>query len=290
MSKELDISKLLDEEIKKASNYFFPPEEQDSVLDKVKLVKAIADEVNSRIRGKHGASIVFSGLLGLFDELSVEPFWANQIFYKIHSKLKSEQRKSKPEEELFDGYKGLLFELRLMAVSYIKKQIHIESKDDDLPKKLKLIRKTLAGIVSHEDLFKREALAEVQKEIENEIALKKEEINHRKLLEIAAENKIEENNVIKKHKDITLDRAVLAMSYLLDELNVKCPLSKKKEFIAFLTPFSPNTIKTKLENLHEKQDKNFVEYEKDLDVISKYFENLGLVKIVEQIKKDLEFE
>ncbi len=95
---------------------------------------------------------------------------------------------------------------------------------------------------------------------------------------------------IKKHKDLTLDRAVLAMSYLLDELKVKCPLSKKKEFIDFITPFSPNTIKTKLENLHEKQDKNFVEYEKDLETINKHFENLGLVKIVKQIKEDLEFE
>ncbi len=100
----------------------------------------------------------------------------------------------------------------------------------------------------------------------------------------------ESKNNIKKHKELTLDRAVLAMSYLLDELKVKCPLSKKKEFIDFITPFSPNTIKTKLENLHDKQEKNFVEYEKDLETISKYFENLGLVKIVEQIKEDLEFE
>ncbi len=100
----------------------------------------------------------------------------------------------------------------------------------------------------------------------------------------------ESKNNLKKHKELTLDRAVLAMSYLLDELNVKCPLSKKKEFIDFITPYSLNTIKTKLENLHDKQDKNFVEYEKDLQIISKYFENLGLVNIVEQIKEDLEFE
>lgn len=92
-----------------------------------------------------------------------------------------------------------------------------------------------------------------------------------------------------KHKDLTLDRAVLAMSYLLDELNVKCPLSKKKEFIDFLTPYSPNTIKTKLENLHEKADLKPDKYEEDLRIISKYFENLGLTKIVEQIKRDLDF-
>ncbi|MCA1625458.1 MAG: hypothetical protein LC768_09810 [Acidobacteria bacterium] len=116
------------------------------------------------------------------------------------------------------------------------------------------------------------------------------EIEKLEKLAMLEATQIESKNSIKKHKDLTLDRAVLAMSYLLDELNVKCPLSKKKEFIAFLTPFSPNTIKTKLENLHEKQEKNFVEYEKDLETISKYFENLGLVKIVEQIKEDLEFE
>lgn len=103
----------------------------------------------------------------------------------------------------------------------------------------------------------------------------------------------QENTILKensqKHKDLTLDRAVLAMSYLLDELNVKCPLSKKKEFIDFLTPYSPNTIKTKLENLHEKADLKPDKYEEDLQIISKYFENLGLTKIVEQIKRDLEF-
>ncbi len=116
------------------------------------------------------------------------------------------------------------------------------------------------------------------------------EIEKLKELTILEESQKDSKDGIKKHKDITLDRAVLALSYLLDELNVKCPLSKKKEFIDFITPYSPNTIKTKLENLHEKQEKNFVEYEKDLQVISRYFENLGLLKIVEQIKADLEFE
>jgi len=116
------------------------------------------------------------------------------------------------------------------------------------------------------------------------------EIEKLKELMNLEESQNDSKDGIKKHKDITLDRAVLAMSYLLDELKVKCQLSKKKEFIDFITPFSPNTIKTKLENLHEKQDKNFVEYEKDLETINKHFENLGLVKIVKQIKEDLEFE
>jgi hypothetical protein len=176
MSKEPDISKLLDEEIKKASHYFFPPEEQDDVLEKMNLVEAIAEEVSSRIKGKRGAFFVFNGLLGLLAELSIEPHWANQIFNKIYSRLKSEQRKLKSDEEQFDGYKGLLFELKLTAVSYFKKQIHRELKDDDLPKKLKLIKKTIAETNSHDDLFRRKALDEIKKEIENEIALKKKVI------------------------------------------------------------------------------------------------------------------
>jgi hypothetical protein len=95
------------------------------------------------------------------------------------------------------------------------------------------------------------------------------EINRLKEIWVLEKEEIDSKENQKKHKDLTLDRAVLALSYLLDELNVKCPLSKKKEFIDFITPYSPNTIKTKLENLHEKQEKNFVEYEKDLQVISK---------------------
>ncbi len=106
--------------------------------------------------------------------------------------------------------------------------------------------------------------------------------------DVSIVNTDKSNAQLKKHHDLTLDRAVLAISYLLDELSVKCKLSKKKEFMDFITPYSPNTIKTKLENLHDKQERNFIEYEKDLEVISKYFENLGLAKIVEKIKKDLE--
>lgn len=101
---------------------------------------------------------------------------------------------------------------------------------------------------------------------------------------------IASKNEQRKHKDLTLDRAVLALNYLLNELNPNCKTSKKKEFIDFITPYSPNTIKTKLENLHEKADLKPKKYEEDLQIISKYFENLGLTKIVDQIKRDLEFE
>jgi hypothetical protein len=68
------------------------------------------------------------------------------------------------------------------------------------------------------------------------------EIEKLKELMNLEESQNDSKDGIKKHKDITLDRAVLAMSYLLDELKVKCQLSKKKEFIDFITPFSPNTI------------------------------------------------
>ena len=120
---------------------------------------------------------------------------------EIYSELKYQQRESKSDEDKFDGYEGLLFEIRLTAVSYFKKQIHRELKDDDLPKKLKLIKKTIAEIISQDDLFKREALVETQKEIENEIALKKEEILHRQQIEVAKEITGKKENLI-KHENL----------------------------------------------------------------------------------------
>ena len=100
------------------------------------------------------------------------------------------------------------------------------------------------------------------------------------------------NEEIKKHEEARLDRVVLAMNYLLNCAGVseKCQKSKKINFIDFVTPFSRSTIKTQLDNLHEKADKDGVKYEEDMKIIREYFQHLGLTKITEQIDRDLNFE
>jgi hypothetical protein len=89
---------------------------------------------------------------------------------------------------------------------------------------------------------------------------------------------------------LTLDRATLALNYLLTCAKANCHNTEKAKFISFLTGFSENTITQKLSKLHEKADLNFVNYEKDMKIIHKYFENLGLPDISNQIDNDLKVE
>ncbi len=50
-------------------------------------------------------------------------------------------------------------------------------------------------------------------------------------------------------------------------------MSKKKEFIHFITRYSPNTIKNRLENLHEKEDLKPDKYKEDLQITRSYLKN-----------------
>ncbi len=92
----------------------------------------------------------------------------------------------------------------------------------------------------------------------------------------------------RKNKELTLDRATLVFAYLFKYLKVDSPNTDKAKFISFLTGFSENTIRQKLSKLHEKADSNFVKYEKDMEIVCKYFESLGLDEIVKMISNDLE--
>ncbi len=100
----------------------------------------------------------------------------------------------------------------------------------------------------------------------------------------------EPNHNIKRHKDLTLDRATLLMNYLFTFAKVNCHNTKKAEVISFLTGYSENTVGDKLSALHSKADENFTAYEKDMKIIRKYFEKIGLSEIVELIDRDLDIE
>lgn len=92
---------------------------------------------------------------------------------------------------------------------------------------------------------------------------------------------------VKKHNDLTLDRAALALNYLLTCAKVNCHNTEKAKFISFLTGYSEKQIAQKLSKLHKKEDENYVAYQRDMKVISQYFEKLGLREITSQIEKDL---
>lgn len=91
----------------------------------------------------------------------------------------------------------------------------------------------------------------------------------------------------KKHQDLTLDRATLALNYLLTHAKANCHNTEKAKFISFLTGYSEKQIAQKLSKLHKKEDENYTAYQRDMKIISQYFAKLGLINITNQIKNDL---
>ena len=148
-------------------------------------------------------------------------------------------------------------------------------------KKFKIVYEadTNEGFIQMESASEDSFLRKLEREIK-----KREEL-------IALHQSTRSGDVIvekEKHTDLTLERAVLAMNYLLRFAKVNCHNTDKAKFISFLTGYSENTIAQKFSTLHKKEDANFTAYEKDMKVIRKYFEKLGLNEIVKMIDNDLE--
>lgn len=90
----------------------------------------------------------------------------------------------------------------------------------------------------------------------------------------------------KKHPDLTLDRSVLAVNYLLTFAKANAHNTEKAKFISFLTGFSENTIRQKLSNPYDKDSSNPAALKKDLKLVRAYFEKLGLSQIASQIDQE----
>jgi hypothetical protein len=291
-AEEPNIKKLLDEEIKKASEYFFPPEEKEHIAERKKFVREVVDEVCSRLKGSAGGFFVFNGLRGLLVTKSIEPYFANQIFNKIYSEFKYEKKMAQSDKSKASNYELLLFETKQTAIGYFKYVFYSELKGRDLPEKLKLIKRTLAEATSSDDEFRRQALIEIQEVVESEIEIKKEELLIRQQLNISNGNPKEKVERV-KHEDLNIETATLFMTYLFDYVNLKCEFTKKAELIEFLTGFSKKQIvklpsefeKFKLDiEVGDEVNKIFVD---NMQIVRKYFQKLRLFEVVERIDKEL---
>jgi hypothetical protein len=98
---------------------------------------------------------------------------------------------------------------------------------------------------------------------------------------------------IDKKKDRTIDRVTLFLNYLFTYTGVNCPNTQKAEIIEFLTAYSDKQT-IKLFSEFEREKSKVLENEeisekffKDMKIIRKYFERLGLMEIVAKIDEDL---
>lgn len=287
---EINVDKLFDD-VGNETRLFIPIDEKEFNFKIAKLSKKIADNVLSKIKGKDDALLVFDKLLVLVDKLNFSPIAANLLFNRLKRSLSKEQMKFSEENEEFDNYKNLLIELESAAKSYFKYIIYDELRDFDLPEKLKWVK--LAQFQPFpEDEYRKKALTEIQKTLENEIALNKEEITNRQNLVLSNKNTDEKENS-KKNEDLNKETATLFMNYLFDYAKISCNFTKKAEVIEFLTGFSKKQV-VKLPSVFGKQKLEIEDggginekFFKDMNTVRKYFEKLGLDEVVEKIDKDL---
>lgn len=288
---EIDIDKLLDD-VGEETILFIPAKKRVNNYKISKLAKEIADNIFLKVKGKAGAIGLFDKLLVSLEKLNFSSIAANIVFDRIRTKLSIEQKKFNKDDDEFTNYKHLLMELEVAAKGYFKYKIYQQFQGCDLPEKLKLVKRTLLEPFFPEDEYRKKALIDIQEDLETEIALRKEELEHRQKLVFSNEKPTEKENLI-KNKDLNKESATLFMTYLFDSANIDCDFTKKAEVIEFLTGFSKKQI-VKLPSEFEKQKLQIEDGEEaskrflnDLEIIRKYFKKLGATEIVEKIDKDL---
>lgn len=247
-----------------------------------KVSKALFNSIN-RLNFDYGQTHLVIELIK--DELEQELFFTQLKLKKVEPYPSKEFEETKDFERKLKTAIGYLpFE----TVNYFWGKLRKELDKHDLPEKLKLVKRSLIQHnsleenVSVDSKYFVEALLNFKNDIESEIELQQEEIQLRNKI-----GKIEKDQTTRKHKDLTLDRATIFFSYLFTYLKSNTHNTAKADTISFLTGYSKNTVVQKLSNLHKKEGKNFLAYEKDLVIVRKHFNDLGLSEVVKMIDRDL---
>lgn len=94
---------------------------------------------------------------------------------------------------------------------------------------------------------------------------------------------------VAKHKDLTIDRVIFLLNRLIPSFS-DCEATKKAEFINFLTGFDYETTRQRFSSIHRKDADKPQAFKKDMEIVCKYLDLLGLKKLTSQIRNDLEFE
>lgn len=94
---------------------------------------------------------------------------------------------------------------------------------------------------------------------------------------------------VAKNKDLTVDRTIFLLNRLIPSFS-DCDATKKAEFINFLTGFDYETIRQRFSSIHKKDYEKPQAFKKDMEIVCKYLEILGLTNVISEIKKDLDFK
>lgn len=90
---------------------------------------------------------------------------------------------------------------------------------------------------------------------------------------------------IKKHKDLTIDRAILLMKHLAPRL-IGCDQNKVAEIIAFLIGRDSEAVRQRFSKLKNKFLDQPEAYNDDVKIVCEYLNLIGLTNEAERLKKD----
>lgn len=93
---------------------------------------------------------------------------------------------------------------------------------------------------------------------------------------------------VAKHRDLTIDRVIFLLNRLIPSFS-DCEATKKAEFINFLTGFDYETTRQRFSSINRKDAEKPQAFKKDMEIVCKYLDLLGLNDISSQIKRDLDF-
>lgn len=112
-----------------------------------------------------------------------------------------------------------------------------------------------------------------------------------KLLQLKSIPVQTEQNVVevKKNRDLTVDRSIFLLNYLIPSFT-NLEATKKAKFINFLTGFDYETIRQRFSSIPRKEADQLQSFKKDMDIIIRYLDDLGLRDLTMKIKKDLDFK
>lgn len=231
---------------------------------------------------------VCKALLNTLDRISIEPRLAHQIFIDILKSLNKDKEKLQSEGITIGKIAYEIKTVESAALIYCENQILKEIKNFDLPEKLKCIRRTLSKEKSNTPQFRHKALLSLEKGIEEEIRLQREEVLHRKQLnlpenvELITDEDVKESANSKYFVPRDQKEVFLTLEIMLRLLHSTGNHTDKGKLMSFLSGYSAATMRqffSKSESWNDKRE--------HLESIRRLCSEFGLLSVRKVIEKEI---
>lgn len=240
------------------------------------LSNLISEAILQEFKNDHYQQVVPRSLEKLLRQFNTYEV-AYTTFKRIEEKLEEKLEKIVPKTEPHKNLLNVKKDLKSRAILYFQQDIYDELEKFDLAGKLKHIKQLLFSPYDNNEYYKK-GLLKIEKELDNEIKLIKEEIACRKALEENIE--IQDS----KNPEFTTTRQVLALRYLLKYAKAKnAKNNAQKNFVHFLTGKDKSTVFKKFDDPNLGYSKDGA----DLNFVKQQFENIGLSEVVRMIDNDM---